>query len=546
MKTRYIYVNRKLDHFCIARKDKFIETFKEFCVDSSHFAYDSRTISKIEQYYWYAHIFLNEIQVRITSMLKSIHFQITTGVDLEMTSTFPMDAIQTEINHIYHVHMTSNKNKTIHIDILNNTFTKVHLYLDNSLMSAHIKDNVFTEAGITISSTSSNSHRPVILENNIFQENKTNTILELRDTTNVIISSSLFQNSQLSFQHIVDIVNYNYNSGMLCYNSHVEMHDSLFKNVSFFPVINFENCSFVSNNLTMIENDLRPFQPPSDGFERYSLVHMKHSEGVMESSKFESNVGLNCFWVTDGNITFVNMIAARNKAVRVVRSWTGTLSINNATIVDNTGSIFHTTYSVISISSCTFKRNSGLSTYSSHNNELLTFDTTDVTIADSVFEENNGGILISIQGPLNKSMITRSSFRFNRNHLVSVSFQWLQILSSIFESNDGHVMSVDRGYAVINGSMVNRNRNVLSMYEGSAEFTNCVFNSNYALNRGVAFSVTRGFIRLTNCSLWNNTASFDASVFLASSSRVVFLKCIAANNSASSDSTVISVTETAS
>ena len=144
-------------------------------------------------------------------------------------------------------------------------------------------------------------------------------------------------------------------------------------------------------------------------------------------------------------------------------------------------------------------------------------------------------------------MIARCHFRFNCYSLVSVNFQWLQIMSSIFEDNvcgnNEDLMGVSRGYVVINGSMFNRNREVLYVYEGSAEFTNCIFYSNNASHRAVAFSVRRGYIRLTNCSLWNNTAWSDSSVLLARNSHVVLVKCIVGNNSATSDSRVISVTE---
>ena len=173
-------------------------------------------------------------------------------------------------------------------------------------------------------------------------------------------------------------MDYDANSGVLCYNSHAEMHDSLFKNVSFFPVLKFENCSFICNKLTLTENYLSAFLSSSDGSERYSLVHMKHSEGVMESSKFESNELLRCFCITGGNITFINMIAAVNNEVLVGQSLGGALTINNATVTSNTGSIFYIADSVITISSCTFKDNSNVLLPHSikiiSSGELLKFD----------------------------------------------------------------------------------------------------------------------------------------------------------------------------
>ena len=257
-------------------------------------------------------------------------------------------------------------------------------------------------------------------------------------------------------------MDYNGNSGVLCYNSHIEMHDSLFRNVSFFPVLKFENCSFVSSNLTMIENDLSILflAIPFDVFERHPLVHMKHSEGIMESTKFQSNAQLYCFRVTGGNITFINMIAAIKNEVLVGQSWNGTLAIKNAIVTSNNASIVYIAYSVISITSCVFKHNSYLSMRYSPLNRLFTFDNSEVTITDSVFEGNKAHGFFSINGEkIQKSAkIAGNHFRFNYNtsSLINVNNQQLQILSSIFESNDG-VMAVYRSSGVVNESIFKRN-----------------------------------------------------------------------------------------
>ena len=112
----------------------------------------------------------------------------------------------------------------------------MHFHLDNSRMSAHINNNTFTEAGITISSKSTYSHQPVFLENNTFQGNKADPILEVQNTTNILIAANMFQNSQLSFRHIVDN---NSNSGVLIHNSHKCMIVYL-KMFHFFPFLNLK------------------------------------------------------------------------------------------------------------------------------------------------------------------------------------------------------------------------------------------------------------------------------------------------------------------
>ena len=192
------HFSRELDNYCNVRREIFIERIAQFCEQYSNRALVPLYIHRRRQYYQYAGIFRNEIQLHMASELESKNFQILTDTDIKMTSEIIMADSQTNI-HFFQVPMISNRNKSIHIDILNNTFHKVHLYLDNSRISAHIKDNVFTAAGITISSISADSHQPVILENNIFQGNKAKTVLEVRDTTNVIMSSSAFQHLPAPF-----------------------------------------------------------------------------------------------------------------------------------------------------------------------------------------------------------------------------------------------------------------------------------------------------------------------------------------------------------
>ena len=291
----------------------------------------------------------------------------------------------------------------------------------------------------------------------------------------------------------------------------------------------------------MTENNLSAFQSLYEAPERYSLVHIRHSEGTMESIKFGSNTKLYCFLVTGGNITFVNMIAVGNNEVQVGRALAAALTIENATVASNKGPIFYIADSVVRIRSCAVKHNTELAILT-YNRELFTLDKSDTTITESEFQGNNGTILI--KGPSQNSVIRGCHFRFNHNvgTMVFVEFQWLQILSSIFESNDGRgiLISVYRGYVVINGGMFNRNTRVVDVYQGSTEFTDCLFNTNYASYRGVV-SVESGFMRFTNCSFWNNTAV--TGVLFARNSRLVLLKCIAASNSASSEGGAISAIE---
>ena len=231
--------------------------------------------------------------------LASVNVDILMDRDVEMTNQVIPDL---DTFHYYHLTITP-----VHINISNNTFYNVYLHFDNSKVSAHITNNVFTGAGIKISSTSTDLHQPVVIENCIFQGFYSKPIFEVFNATNVYMHSCVFNNSKLLFQPVGDNTE---GSGMLCFNSQIELYDIIFRRVSFFPVAAFENCTVAINQLTMSENSLFLRQSEAN-----SLLHLKHSEVIIEDSKFEENTEVRCFWIIGGNTILKNIMFGSNNKV---------------------------------------------------------------------------------------------------------------------------------------------------------------------------------------------------------------------------------------
>ena len=275
------YFNNSLNTYCIYRRNLY---GKEFNINCSHKA-DSHLPAFVQYLYFLGSIVsIEETRDEMIEKLKPINVNILTLTNIKIyNEIFP--AI--EPYHFHYRFIPTSKSRIIHIDIFNNTFHNLHLYLDNSRMSAHIKDNVFTGSGIKISSNSSTTHQPVILENNVFQGDNSEMILELRDTTNIIIFSCIFKNSKLS---VPSFVGDKTGTGMLCYNSQFEMHDIMLRNVSFAPVLAFENCTLSIYNITMLKNNLLSLisqKISHEITENNSLMHVTYSVGTVENIKFE-------------------------------------------------------------------------------------------------------------------------------------------------------------------------------------------------------------------------------------------------------------------
>ena len=280
------YFNHNMNMYCLHTINRYIEILGLHC---------NSTVRHHTEYVAFAfrEHFIKEVQEQMMHQLKSIVVQILTDAAIEFINETLLGG---DIHYNYQLHIIPTEIQFIPIDILNSNIHKVHLHLDNSQMSIHIKDNVFTEAGIIISSILSDFHQPVMLENNTFEGDYSQTVLEVQNTSNVFISSCVFNNSHVlaATQDIKTI------SAILCYNSQIEMHNIFFSNISFYRIGTFENCIIAVNHLKMsmsgkylrrFRNFLLPYRS-----DRISLLYFQHSEVTVENSIFEHNMRFDCFF----------------------------------------------------------------------------------------------------------------------------------------------------------------------------------------------------------------------------------------------------------
>ena len=509
------YFNSSLDTYCRSIRNELMDTNLYVNELNCSNSFD------IASYLLFGILGVEQTKYAMTSKLKLINVNILTVTNVKMNNeVFPAVG-----PYHFHCHFIPASNRIIHIDISNNTFHNVHLHLDNSRMSAHIKDNVFTQSGITISSPHATTHQQVILENSVFQGDNSEEILEVRNTTNIIISSCIFKNLI---------------SGMLCYNSQIEMHDIMFKNVSFPPVVTFENCRLYIHNFTVFKNNL--FNVRLD-----SLMRIKYSEGTIENIKFEKNNG-SCFSIVSGNITIQNLIATGNNPVNIehdLQSNIGhilqsNMSLNNAFIFNNTGAFFFVFQSTMNISSCILKHNSN-----SHI-RFMDLRESNVFITDTVFEDNIGHGLIG--------------FSFHTEVVVSKSRFLLNRITRSLIIADLDIVSydLDSYYIVINDSEFNNNQGeiveckhcpfgnyassgvVARMHSRSMQFSNCSFSNNVASGTAGILFAYDGKVSLFNCTVTNNTAYNEAGAFDLYNSSLLVKDSVFINNSCGVEGGVIS------
>ena len=390
--------------------------------------------------------FFNETLHQMIHQLASVNMDILTEGDVGLTNQIIPDV---ETLRYYHLTFIPARNQTVHAHISNNRFHNINLQLDNSKISAHISNNVFIGAGIKISSTFTDFHEPVIIENCIFQGVYSKTIIEVSNTTNVYLYSCLFNNSKLG---VLPAVDDNEESGIFCFNGQIELRNVLFKTVSFFPVAAFENCSLAIYQITMSGNSVF-----NQATEKKSLLYLKYSEAIIEDGKIEGNTQVHCFWVFGGNITLHNVLFSSNNKVEYGRFMQATVNITNNSVLNNMDSSFHISQASVSFSSCKFINDSNLR---NHDSELLFIFESYVTIVDCVLKEVTGNI--DITG--SELFIRGSNFLLNINYFFLINFSFKQLISEPslhilycrFESNEpvdtelnSRLINVGSGSAVI-------------------------------------------------------------------------------------------------
>ena len=461
--------------------------------------------------------------------LRSVNVDILTDRDIDVSNQI-IPVVETF--YCYHLTISPANNRTIHTRISNSTINNVHIYLDNGKISAHITNNVFTGAGIKISSTSTDLHQPVIIENSIFQGFYFKTIFKVLNTTNVYLYSCVFNNSKLV---VLPEIEDNEKSGMLCFNSQINLHHIAFQGVSFFLVAAFENCTLAINQLTVSGNSLLlKFLRFPYVSETNSLLYLKHSKAIIEDGKFEDNTQVHCFWIVGGNTTLHNVMFDRNNKVEYGRFVHATVDISNTSVVNNTDSNFYISLSTVSISSCKFLNTSIRSRY-----YLMKIMESYVSISHCFFRELEGAIGIFI---FRSQLFIRGSHFLqmkNSSHFIyfeRYSVQSLHILHCRFESNEiySRFIDVTSGSAIIHDTLFHNNR-VTGLIEGkSIELTNCVFNSNFASLDVVL--VNNGTVQFSNCSFSYNVftdiaGSLYHSLVDVRKGQLIIDNCTFANNS---------------
>ena len=507
-------------------------------------------------YYDVGKQFFNETQHRMNFQLLSVSLDILTDRDVDITNKIIPDV---ETFLYYHLTIIPANNQAIHVHISNNTFRSVYLHLDNSKMSVHITNNVFTGAGIKISSTSTDLHEPVIIENCIFQGFYFKTIFQALNTTNVYLYCCAFSNSKLV---VLPDVDDNESSGMLCFNSQIGLRDILFRSVSFFPVTTFENCTLAIYQITMSENMSENMsesysflsQPGTN-----SLLYLKHSEAIIENSKFEGNRQGYCFWVVGGNTSLHNVLFGNNNDAEYARFVDATVNITNTSILNNMDFIFIILRSTVSISSCKFRKGSSLSIQESH-----------VSINDCIFKEIQRTILI--QGPtelfirgchfllkkdsisliqffsfeeIPESFLYMSDCRFESNGFPNVDFEYVGSLFLLNSESEYSGLIEVRSVSTVIENTVFYHNNVTTLVFGKyIEFRNCVFNSNFA-SQGVVW-VNDGTMQFSNCSFSNNVGSLYHGIVDVKRGQLSISNCTFTNNTSPHIAGVIAVAQDSS
>ena len=447
--------------------------------------------------------------------LRSVNVDILTDRDIDMTNQIIPDV---DTFYYYHLTFSPANNRIAHVHIVNSTIHNLHLHLDNSKISVNITNNVFTGSGIKISSTSTDLHQPVIIENSVFQGFYSKSIIEVLNTTNVYLHSCVFKNTKLA---VLAEVDENESSGISCFNSKIELVDIFFLEVSFFPVAAFEKCTLTIYRLTMSGNSLL-----SQSFEKNSLLYLKHSEAIIEDSEFEDNTEVRCFWVFGGNTTLHNIMFISNNEVEYGRFMHATVNISNTSVVNNIHSTFYISKSTVYFSFCKFLNTSIPSRY-----YLMNIEESYINIIYCIFKELEG--VISIYK--SELFIGGSHFLQNKNTFQLISLESLLHISQCrFENNEQKNLGPDSGLiagsAVIQDSVFDHNHVTPLVFGRSVEFANCVFNSNLA----PSVFVEDGTVQIYNCSFNNNVFGNSPSYLTlvgVSRSQLTIHNCNFTNNS---------------
>ena len=179
------------------------------------------------------------------------------------------------------------------------------------------------------------------------------------------------------------------------------------------------------------------------------------------------------------------------------------------------------------------------------------FSDSEVSITDSIFNENNGGIIMSVEN--NSQAFVKESIFYGNKYWLSLiliddfffgEINALTMVSCKFTKNTnehsryGEIIHAPNRKVTIYDTIFDNNYNGANVSEG--DFKNCIFTNNFA-TYGAVIRSSFGSLHFTNCSFSNNTASFHGGVLAVTYSNVVLIKCTVVNNSASQEVGAISL-----
>ena len=208
----------------------------------------------------------------MASELNTTNVKIVTDSDITIIDENFLPVVK----HHYQVEFNVTGNILIHTRIRNSTMKNLNLHLNRNTGSISIEQNNFTGSGIVIVDLSAQ----VIIQNNIFQGEMQRSLLEIVNAKNIHLKDNYFENLHYTYASFKEE---KMNSGIICQNSYINLHDSTFKHVKLDTLLRLHNCSVKVENINILESIPAVFNTFC------TLVNMEHSTGNFSNLMFTNN-----------------------------------------------------------------------------------------------------------------------------------------------------------------------------------------------------------------------------------------------------------------
>ena len=274
--------------------------------------------------------FLKTAHYNMNYELRSIPVEIITDKDLSVCNT---ENLVNTTEFYYIITIIPTVNRCIHLEVENNTLHGVYLTINNSRISANITNNILIRSGIEVKSSASDSYCDVYLEGNTFTGPKLRSAIEIHQTANVYLLSTVFVDWYTTlqtydffapvFEHI--------HFSIVCKDSNIHIDGLSFQNVSGASNMLFENSWLQINDLYVSDSHASG----SSVYLTHNLMYLINSFSLVTNSVFKDNTGANFLVSFRGSITLENTTYWRNKmsVIRIVDSYSAI--VDNAEISVN-------------------------------------------------------------------------------------------------------------------------------------------------------------------------------------------------------------------